>query len=94
MALAAWLVWRRRGWSAALWLWTAQLALNGAWSFLFFGLRSPAWGLLDIVPQWLLIVATAAAFWRVDRRAGALLLPLAGWVGYALALNWAVWRLN
>lgn len=94
MALAAWLAWRRRGWGPALWLWAAQLALNCAWSFLFFGMRSPALGLLDIAPQWLLALAAAAAFWRIDRRAGALLAPLVLWVAYALALNWAVWRLN
>jgi tryptophan-rich sensory protein len=94
MAVAAWLVWRAQGWRAPLWLWTAQLVLNCAWSLLFFGLRSPGLGLLDIVPQWLLILATTVAFWRVRPPAGALMAPLFAWVGYALALNLAVWRLN
>jgi benzodiazapine receptor len=41
-----------------------------------------------------LVGATAALFWRIDRLAGALMLPYLVWTGYAVALNWAVWRLN
>src|ERR1051325_11101387 len=39
MAVAAWLVWRRAGWeesNGALWVFLVQLALNLAWSFIFF----------------------------------------------------------
>jgi tryptophan-rich sensory protein len=39
-------------------------------------------------------VATLAAFWRVKRVAGALMVPYALWVGFATALNFAIWRLN
>jgi tryptophan-rich sensory protein len=48
----------------------------------------------EIVLLGLLIAATLAAFWRVDRLAGALLLPYLAWVGFATALTWAVWRAN
>ena len=44
MAVAAWLVWRQKGWLAArgpLALFGVQLALNTLWSCLFFGLHSP-----------------------------------------------------
>src|SRR2546429_635093 len=44
MAVAAWLVWRRRGLAAAwlpLSLFGLQLALNVAWSGIFFALRRP-----------------------------------------------------
>ncbi len=38
MAVAAWLVWRQGGaWQWPLALFAAQLALNAAWSWLFFG---------------------------------------------------------
>ena len=43
---------------------------------------------------WLLIAATVTGFWRVRPLAGALLLPYLCWVGFALALNYAVWQLN
>ena len=98
MAYAFWRVLRLRGETlarrAAIWLFLAQLALNALWSFLFFGAHSPVMGLADIVPQWLLIVATVAAFLPLDRRAALALVPLAVWVAFAGALNFAVWRLN
>jgi tryptophan-rich sensory protein len=97
MAVAAWLVWRKRGFTdgaAALWLFAIQLALNAAWSPLFFGLRNPLAGLLDIIPLWAAILATMVAFWRISPLAGALLAPYWLWVGFATALNFTIWRLN
>jgi benzodiazapine receptor len=78
----------------ALTLFFLQLAFNAAWSWMFFAAHSPLLGLIDIVPQLLLVMATAAAFARLDRLAGLCLLPLVLWVGYATALNFAVWQLN
>ena len=49
---AAWLVWRRGGFAAQrapLTLFLVQLALNAAWSPLFFGLHRPGWAFADIV---------------------------------------------
>lgn len=80
--------------AAALALFFLQLALNAAWSWMFFGAHSPLLGLLNIVPQFLLIVATVVAFLRLDRLAGLAMAPLAAWVGFAVALNAAIWQLN
>ena len=85
MAFAFWRILRLSGQTpgrgAAVALFLAQLALNVLWSFLFFAARSPELGLIDIVPQWLLIVATIALFRPLDRLAAACLVPLALWVG-------------
>ena len=78
----------------ALILFFVQLAFNAAWSWLFFALHAPLLGLCDIVPQWLLVVATMLVFWRIDRFAGLCLLPLSCWVAFATALNFEIWRLN
>jgi tryptophan-rich sensory protein len=97
MAIAAWLVWRQEGSLRAarpLSLFAAQLALNLAWSALFFGLRSPAAALADIALLWCAILATAISFRRVNLAAGLLLVPYLGWVSFASALNLAIWRLN
>jgi translocator protein len=95
MALAAWLVWRRVGWrNPALGLFFAQLALNLAWSVLFFGLQLIGAALAEILLLLALIAATSWAFWRIDRRAGLLLLPYPLWVGYASLLNGAIWLMN
>ncbi|WP_242110528.1 TspO/MBR family protein [Luteimonas aquatica] len=97
MGIAAWLVWRVRGFAgarAALVLFLVQLALNAAWSWLFFAWRRGAIAFADIVVLWIMIAATLAGFWRVRPLAGALLLPYLLWVSFAAVLNYAVWRLN
>ena len=95
MAVAAWDVWRSHGATRrALALFGAQLAVNVAWSGLFFGLRSPALALVDIVLLDALIVATVVAFWRHRPRAGGLLIPYLLWTSFATCLNAAIWWLN
>jgi benzodiazapine receptor len=97
MATAAWLIWRRRGLDdvdGALGLFVLQLVLNAAWSPLFFGLKNPLAGLLDIVPLWAAILATLVSFWKISPAAGALLVPYWLWVSFATALNFAIWKMN
>ena len=97
MAFAAFRIFRlppspaRRG---ALILFFAQLVLNAAWSWAFFAAHNPLFGLIDIVPQFVLVFATAVAFARLDRPAGLCLMPLVLWVGFAGVLNAVVWWLN
>lgn len=97
MAIAAWLVWQRAGWSGArtaLALYLVQLAVNAAWSWLFFGRHDVALALADIIVLWLLILATLVLFWRVHRAAGLLLVPYLLWVSYASTLNYGILQLN
>ena len=79
---------------AALALFFIQLALNAAWSWAFFGAHNPLLGLIDIVPQLLCVAAACVAFGRLDRVAGLCLVPLVLWVGFATALNAAIYVLN
>lgn len=78
----------------ALALFCVQLGLNVAWSWMFFAAHSPFLGMINIVPQWLAVVATAVALYRLDRLAAWCLAPLVAWVGFASVLNIAIWRLN
>jgi tryptophan-rich sensory protein len=97
MAFAFWRILRQPASparQAAIALFLLQLILNAAWSWMFFGANSPLLGLINIVPQWLLIAATIAAFRRLDALAARCLVPLAAWVGFAMVLNAAVWSLN
>ena len=64
-----------------------QLALNLAWSFVFFGGRELRGAVVVIGLLWLSIVATIGSFWRVRRAAGLLLLPYLAWVSFASILN-------
>lgn len=97
MGIAAWLVWRDRGFRGArgaLALFAVQLAPNALWTWLFFAWRRGALAFGEILLLWVLIVATIAAFWRIRPVAGALLVPYLLWVSFAAALTWSVWRLN
>lgn len=97
MGVAAWLVWRHGGWRSQkrpLTLFVVQVVLNALWSLLFFGMRNPALGLVEIVVLWIAILATLLAFWKVSRLAGGLMVPYLAWVTFATALNFAIWRLN
>ena len=97
MGIAAWLVWRKAGFSGApgaLILFFAQLALNILWSYLFFGRQQPGVAFVEIVALWLVILATVVSFWRVYALAGVLLIPYLCWVGFASALNFELWRRN
>ena len=98
MALAMWRVLSRPpgtpGRAGAIATFFVQLALNAAWSWAFFALRSPLAGLVVIVLLLAAIVETIRRFARVDRSAAWLLSPYLAWVLYATALNLAIWRLN
>lgn len=78
----------------ALILFYIQLALNAAWSWMFFAAHSPVLGLIDILPQLTIIVMTIIAFWKLDRLAAWCLVPLAAWVAFAAVLNFSIWYLN
>lgn len=97
MAVAAWLVWRRRGFAGAgpaLTLFIAQLAANALWSWLFFAQHSGALAFVDVLLLWGLLIATVFAFQRIHALAAALLYPYLAWTTFASALTFAVWRLN
>lgn len=98
MGVAVFLVARRgldtEGVRAALGLFAVQFAFNLAWTPVFFGARELLAGLAVIAVLDALVVATAWAFARVDRRAGALLVPYLAWLAFATLLNYRFWALN
>lgn len=71
-----------------------QFALNILWSFLFFGLKSPLLGFVEIIFLWLSISATIFYFSKVSKKAALLLVPYILWVSIATALNYSVMVLN
>ncbi|MCG3175865.1 MAG: Tryptophan-rich protein TspO [Candidatus Omnitrophica bacterium] len=75
-------------------LFAAQLVLNGVWSFLFFGARSPLAGLVDILALWACLLMLIRTAWVKDRVSGYLLAPYFLWVSFAAYLNAGIWWLN
>jgi translocator protein len=97
IAVAGWLIYRAEyshQRTVALMLYGGQLALNFIWSFLFFSLRSPILGLIDIVLLCLLISLTIIKAWPVRPLASLMLIPYLVWVIYATSLNAGIWLLN
>ena len=78
----------------ALALWWLQLALNAAWTPVFFGARRPGAAAVVIGALVPAVAATAVASSRVDERAGLLYAPYLAWSTYAAALNLEIWRMN
>jgi tryptophan-rich sensory protein len=79
---------------AAMKLWIVQMALNFAWSPIFFSLHRMdlAFGVIAAM-----LVAIIAFIWRqrtADRLAGSLFLPYAAWVAFAMTLNLSLLLLN
>jgi len=72
----------------------ANLVLNAGWNWLFFTARRPRWALAEI----LLLEASSLDLTRraakADTPAAAMLVPYAGWVAFATALNAAIARRN
>ena len=97
MAIAAWSVWRRTGWPSArspLAWFAVQLALNVAWSIIFFGFRNPGAAFAEILVLWLAIAATTVSFGSRSAWAMWLMIPYLAWTTFAVLLNAALWRLN
>lgn len=71
-----------------------QLILNALWSPIFFGLRNPLGGLVDIILLWSVLLMMTRLSWSEDKLSGLLLTPYFLWVSYATYLNFALWWLN
>jgi tryptophan-rich sensory protein len=61
---------------------------------MFFAANSPLLGMVNIIPQFALIITTVVAFYRLDRLAAFCLVPLTAWVAFATVLNFSIWMLN
>ena len=98
LGIAAYLVWRKglgeKQIRRAMILFGGQLILNALWSWVFFGLRSPLAGFVEISILSVVIIFTIQSFFKVSKTAGALLIPYFLWVAFASGLNLSIWVLN
>jgi tryptophan-rich sensory protein len=97
MGTATFLIWRRTSGErrrTAITVFAIQLALNFAWTPVFFGLERVFAALVVIALVWVSVLAMAIVYARRVRLAGAMNVPLLAWVTFAGALNAAIWWLN
>lgn len=71
-----------------------QLFLNFTWSVVFFGLKSPFLGLVNILLLFTMIIVTIFKFQAVSKNAAYLLVPYFIWVSFATLLNFSIVILN
>lgn len=64
-----------------------QLAVNFAWTPVFFGAQRPDIALILIVTLWFMIIITIVLFYTVNSLAMYLMIPYLLWVTYATSLN-------
>ena len=94
IAFAGWRVWEHRDdWTGKV-LWVGQMALNFAWSPVFFTLHFTKGALVIIVAMLLTILAFVAREWSRDRWSALLFAPYALWVSFATVLNASIVVLN
>ncbi|MBU1179964.1 tryptophan-rich sensory protein [Patescibacteria group bacterium] len=101
MGISVYLIWQRtdKGRQAksakeSVRIFWIHLVFNALWSLMFFGLKSPAFGLVVIIILWLLIVVLMTKFWKINKYAAYLLAPYFVWVSFASVLNFFLWYLN
>ncbi len=78
----------------ALTVYGIQLAFNFLWSIIFFSVKAYFFAFIWIVILLILIIINAVLFYRIDKRAGYLLIPYILWVTFAGYLNFAIYLLN
>ncbi|HUE78412.1 MAG TPA: TspO/MBR family protein [Sphingomicrobium sp.] len=78
----------------ALILFFAQLALNYAWSPIFFAAHDIQLALITIFVMLAIAAVAAGQFFRIRPLAGALMTPYLAWLCFAAALNSAIATLN
>ncbi len=71
-----------------------QLGLNTLWTPIFFGLHSPALGLIVILVLWWFILQTIKDFYKTSETSAYLLIPYLTWISFATILNFSILILN
>lgn len=94
IAISGWRLFMNNPTGTPMKLWYAQMALNWAWSPVWFvaQLIWPAFAI--IVLLWLTIVGYILVTWKRDRLAASLFLPYLAWVSFASLLNLSIGILN
>ncbi len=75
-------------------LFFVQLALNTAWSIVFFGMKNPSLAFVNIIALWITILLTIKIFYKINKNSAYLLYPYLLWVSFASLLNLMIVVLN
>lgn len=65
-----------------------NFVLNISWSVLYFGLKNPLYAFIEIFVLWISIISMIYFAYRINKKAGLLLIPYLFWVSFAVVLNY------
>jgi len=98
MGISLYLVWQKKTEKKkvrqALILFSIHLFFNALWSIIFFGLKNIALAFIEIIILWFLILTVIYKFWKIEPKAGILLIPYFLWVSFASILSYSICFLN
>ncbi len=94
IGIAGWRVWQAARSTSSMSLWWAQMALNFAWSPVFFTLHNIGAAFAVILALLVVILAFIVLTWKRDKTAAQLFIPYVAWVAFASLLNGSILSLN
>lgn len=94
MGTSLYWIWVKKQRGNTLKIFALHLALNTSWSLVFFGLHTIFLALMNIMVLWILILMVMIKFYKIDKKAGLILIPYLLWVSFATILNYNIWLLN
>ncbi|XP_068026923.1 translocator protein [Melanerpes formicivorus] len=99
MGYGSYMVWKELGGFneksvVPLGLYAGQLALNWAWTPVFFGAHKMGWGLVTLLLTTGTATATTASWSKINKTAAYLMVPYLAWLTMAAALNYRIWKDN
>lgn len=99
MGYGSYLVWKELGGFneksvVPLGLYAGNLALNWAWTPIFFGAHKMGWGLVTLLLTTGTATATTASWYNINKTAAYLMVPYLAWLSLASALNYRIWKDN
>jgi translocator protein len=97
MGISFFLIWKQEASSMrnlAIFAFFVQLALNFAWSFIFFYFKSIGFALAEILLLWMSIILMLFLFYKLKPLAAYMNIPYLLWVSFATLLNAGYFKLN
>ncbi len=97
-AISLLLVWNRGAHNRQFRHIIAAFILNAiihlGWSYVFFVQNMIGFAVVVAIAMWLSVIELISTLWVVRKSAAVLLIPYAGWLMFAIILNYMIYRLN